>query len=164
VGELEDPAMRIARLVSALFGIALVPAATVSAPSSAATPAQVVADAPGYQIVSPSGNIHCGAYVEGPRKGAMRCYLRRTAKVVPRPASAECDWDGGRLFSLWETGVGVRASWCDALPLNKPPIRLAYGRVWHRGPFSCLASQIAILCTNAEGHGLLLSYAQQRAF
>jgi hypothetical protein len=155
--------MRLARLTPA-FVLAVGLAATVSAPSSAAsTPSQRVAEI-GYRIVSPSGNISCGAVVDGPRHGSMRCSLERTAKVVPRPASAECHWFGGRLFSLGETGVGRRESFCDALPVNTPPIRLAYGRVWHRGPFSCLSSQIALLCTNADGHGLLLSYAQQRTF
>jgi hypothetical protein len=159
--------MILARLTPALCGVALALAATVSAPSStASTPAQQAADPPTYRIVSPSGNISCHAMVSGPRNGLMRCTLMRTAKVVPRPASAgiECNWEGGRLFSLGETGVGKRDAWCDDFSVNKPPIRLAYGRVWHRGPFSCLSSQIALLCTNAEGHGLLLSYTQQRAF
>jgi hypothetical protein len=155
--------MRLNGLTRALFVFVL--AAPLAAGSStASTPAHQAADPPGYRIVSPSGNINCSAIVDGPRDGTMRCYLNRSAKVIARPASAECDWEGGRLFSLMATREGWRASWCDALPVSAPAMRLAYGRVWHRGPFSCLSSRLALLCTNADGHGLLLSYEQQRAF
>lgn len=157
--------MGSARSTSALvltLALALALAGT-GASSTASTPAQRVAE-DGYRLVSPSGNISCGALVYGPRDGAMRCTLERSAKSVPRPASAQCDWEGGRLYSLGAHGAGARASFCDALPVTKPPIRLGYGRVWHRGPFTCLSSRIALLCTNADGHGLLLSFEAQRAF
>jgi hypothetical protein len=115
--------------------------------------------------VSPTGNIRCIAIVYGARKGSMRCSLNRIAKLLPRPEWAQCDWEGGKLFSLHETAAGERASFCDAFGgIYKPPTRLAYGRTWQRGPFTCLSSQLGLLCTNVRGHGLFLSYGQQRFF
>jgi hypothetical protein len=118
-----------------------------------------------YELVSPSGNIRCAAYVGGSRTGTMRCSLRRMARTYPRPAAEQgCDWEGGRWYALEATGPGSRFAPCDALLSSKPPLRLAYGKLWRRGPFSCLSTRLALVCTNLRGHGLLLSFEQQRTF
>ena len=113
-------------------------------------------------IVTPSGNISCAAYVDGATAG-MRCLVRRrSGPDLPRPAGLQgCDWMGGRWFTLSRRGPGSRFAPCDAL-IDRSPERLAYGRAWRHGPFRCLSSRLALLCTNSNGHGLLLSRQQQR--
>lgn len=118
-----------------------------------------------HELVSPSGNIRCAAYVAGNRMGTMRCSLRRMARTYPRPAAEQgCDWEGGRWYALEATGPGSRFAPCDALLSGEPPLRLAYGKLWRRGPFTCLSTRLALVCTNLRGHGLLLSFEQQRTF
>ena len=115
-------------------------------------------------IVTPSGNIDCAAYVSG-STATMRCFIERTTGPdLPRPAGLEgCDWTGGRVFALSRRGPGTRIAPCDAL-VDPEPQRLAYGTAWRHGPFRCLSSRLALLCTNSQGHGLLLSRQQQRVF
>jgi hypothetical protein len=123
-----------------------------------------VASPPTVGIVTPSGNVSCTAYVDG-RTATLRCLIQRTAGPdLPRPAGLEgCDWTGGRWFQLGRIGPGSRFAPCDAL-IDPSPQRLAYGRAWRHGPFRCLSSRFALLCTNSQGHGLLLSRELQRVF
>ena len=118
-----------------------------------------------YEVVTPSGNIRCAAYVVGSRTGTMRCSLRRMARTYPRPAAEQgCDWEGGRWYALKAAGPGSRFAPCDALLSGEPPLRLSYGKLWRRGPFTCLSTRVALVCTNLRGHGFLLSFEQQRTF
>ena len=115
-------------------------------------------------IVTPSGNISCAAVVSRLHT-TMRCTISETSGPdLPRPRGEQgCDWLGGRVFSLGGKGAGARIAPCDALA-DSSPQTLAYGRVWQYGPFRCLSTRLALVCTNAQGHGLLLSRDQQRTF
>ena len=135
----------------------------VSGSAAAADPGATAAS-PTVGIVTPSGNISCAAYVDG-NTATMRCHIERTvAPDLPRPAGLDgCDWTGGRVFALGRRGPASRIAPCDAL-VDPSPQRLAYGTAWRHGPFRCLSSRLALLCTNSQGHGLLLSRQQQRVF
>jgi Family of unknown function (DUF6636) len=119
-------------------------------------------------IQTPSGNIHCDAWVYGPRDkdAEMRCFIEEiSGPELPRPSTAHCDWDGGRSFEIGGREAGGRASFCDALG-GRPtkPVTLDYGRAWSYGPYTCLSSLLGLLCTNASGHGVFLSRETQQPF
>ncbi len=119
-------------------------------------------------IRTPSGNIHCDALIYGPKDtdAQMRCFIKEmSGPDLPRPAWAECDWEGGRLFGLGSQSPGSRSSFCDALGARaRPVVTLAYGSAWRHGPYTCLSSRLGLLCTNSEGHGLFLSRDRQEGF
>jgi hypothetical protein len=123
-----------------------------------------------YEIVTPTGNIDCLAYIDWEKTGGnrnieMRCSLTHIARPLPRPETDGCDWFGGRELRLGARGAGERFAPCDSIASFQPEkVRLAYGRVWQRAPYTCLSSRLALVCTNADGHGLLLSYEQQVPF
>lgn len=131
---------------------------------AAAGNASAAATPPTVGFVTPSGNIRCDAYVDGPL-ATMRCSIRRMSNPdLPRPPGLDgCDWEGGRWFVLGRSGPGVRFAPCDAL-VDRAPQRLGYGKAWRHGPFRCLSSRLALLCVNGNGHGLFLSREQQRVF
>ncbi|MGZ8719617.1 MAG: hypothetical protein ACXWXY_10640 [Aeromicrobium sp.] len=136
----------------------------VSGSASAAEPGATAALPPTVGIVTPSGNISCASFVSGPT-ASMRCLIHRTAGGdLPRPQGLEgCDWTGGRWFALDRRGPGSRFAPCDALA-DPSPQRLAYGSAWRNGPFRCLSTRLALLCTNSNGHGMFLSRELQRVF
>jgi hypothetical protein len=41
---------------------------------------------------------------------------------------------------------------------------LDYGKLWTYGPYTCLSSQLGLLCTNANGRGVFLSRERQLPF
>jgi hypothetical protein len=145
------------------LGQALVLLLLVAGPAAASN-ASAVAIPPTVGIVTPSGNIRCDAYVDGPA-ATMRCLVRgRSGPDLPRPAGLDgCDWMGGRWFTLGRSGPGMRFAPCDAL-IDPSPQRLGYGRAWRHGPFRCLSSRLALVCTNSDGHGLFLSRERQQVF
>lgn len=119
-------------------------------------------------IRTPSRNIHCDAWIYGPKDtdAQMRCYIKEmSGPDLPRPTWAECDWEGGRLFALGSKAPGARTSFCDALG-GRPGevVTLGYGSAWSYGPYRCLSSRIGLLCTNSDGHGLFLSRDRQEGF
>jgi hypothetical protein len=120
-----------------------------------------------HSFKTPSGNIHCAAVVVGPKitNAEMRCFIKEIAgPLLPRPKSAHCDWDGGRSFGIGGTGAGSLASFCDMLGRPTKPLTLEYGKVWAYGPYTCLSSQLGLLCTNADGRGVFLSRERQLPF
>jgi len=154
--------MRLPRLLAPLVLVGATLSLTVSGALAQAVPARI--SQPTVGIVTPSGNISCAAYIDR-YATVMRCAIHRTAGPdLPRPKRVQgCDWTGGRVFSLGRRGPARRIAPCDALA-DRRPQRLAYGTSWRHGPFRCLSSRLALLCTNATGNGVLLSYERQRVF
>jgi hypothetical protein len=85
--------MRPAKPMLVLLALGLWHGAVATSEGSATRQGGIV-----YELVSPSRNIHCAAYVGGSRTGTMRCSLRRMARTYPRAAAEQgCDWEGGRI-------------------------------------------------------------------
>ncbi len=136
--------MRLALAVAALL---LAPAATAQAGVS------------GFQ--TPSGNIFC-AYQSSEDYRSLRCDISRTTnKPPPKPSS--CDYDWGYYFGLSPRGKGHRACVSDT-PMDPSFKKLAYGKTWKRGPFTCRSRTANLRCTNTRGHGFQLSRSKQTVF
>jgi uncharacterized protein DUF6636 len=140
---------------------------SATAPGSSATKETQ----PTHEVVgirTPSRNIHCDAWINGPKDtdAQMRCYIKEmSGPDLPRPTWADCDWEGGRLFALGSKSLGGRASFCDALGGRpRKVVTLGYGSAWSYGPYRCLSSRLGLLCTNSDGHGLFLSRDRQEGF
>lgn len=98
----------------------------------------------------PSKNIAC-AYATGFGPVTLRCDILSGLKPEPR-GRCELDWTG---LSM---GTGTARPTCagDTVFDPKAPV-LAYGRLWKRGPFTCLSSRVGLSCANRAGHGFFLS-------
>ena len=98
----------------------------------------------------PSKNIAC-AHATGFGPVFLRCDILSGLKPRPR-GRCELDWTG---ISM---GTGRPGPTCagDTVYDTKAPV-LAYGRVWKRGPFTCLSSWAGLSCANRGGHGFFLS-------
>jgi hypothetical protein len=119
-------------------------------------------------ISSPSGNIRCLLVSAAPEE--LLCDLKQAdyaSKLVHHCASAPyfVDWAG---FSLSAAGKSVVA--CAGGPAYDPSTEhpryatIAYGRSWHRGPFTCRSAQSGMTCINSAGHGFFLSRQAWRSF
>jgi hypothetical protein len=151
---------------------------TVQAPTTTETPSSTAAEGTTNgetvredvfaRLQTPSENIHCDAWVYGPRSkdAEMRCFIDEiSGPELPRPEGAMCDWEGGRLFQIPAKAAGHRASFCDAFGARPGQlVTLEYGKIWTYGPYKCLSSRLGLLCTNATGHGVFLSRERQEPF
>ena len=122
-------------------------------------PAAAQAGISGFQ--TPSGNIFC-AYLSFEQERSLRCDISRTTNAPPpKPASCELDW--GFSFGLTPRGKGRRLCVSDT-PMDPSFKKLAYGRTWKRGPFTCRSRTAHLRCTNPRGHGFKISRSKQTLF
>ena len=98
----------------------------------------------------PSKNIGCG-YLTGLGPAELRCDIRSGLRPTPR-GTCELDWTGISMAR------GAARATCAGDTVFGPgaPV-LAYGSVWKRGGFTCLASRSGLSCANRAGHGFFLS-------
>jgi hypothetical protein len=99
---------------------------------------------------TPSKNIACG-YFTGFGPVTLRCDVLSGLKPRPR-GRCQNDWVG---VSLLARSVGPTCAG-DTVYDPKAPV-LGYGKVWKRGPFTCLSSQAGLSCANRAGQGFFLS-------
>ena len=143
---------------------AAVLAAAVGLAGAAAAAGAVV---PG--IVSPSGNIHCvyAARTDPRNQGGLFCTIGRA--VYARALQSRCvngpaavDWHG---WSLTVRGKGSVVCTGGVLWFGRPRyVRLAYGRDWHAGPYTCHSAVTGVTCRNRARHGLFISRASWRVW
>ena len=126
--------------------LALVLAASVAAPASAAT-----------FFHSPSGNIRCVI----DRTSLARCDIsERNWSPPPKPQSCPGDWGNGMQVDLRGRGRFTCAN--DAVSGGRT---LAYGRSIKRGRFRCRSRVSGMRCVNVRnGHGFALSKQRARRF
>ena len=123
------------------------------------TPAAAHAGITGFQ--TPSGNIFC-AYISFEDGRDLRCDISRTTNTPPpKPRSCEHDW--GFSFGMTARGKARRLCVSDT-PMDPSFKKLAYGKTWTRGPFTCRSRTANLRCTNARGHGYTLSRSKQTLF
>ncbi len=110
----------------------------------------------------PSDNIYC--MLETPyNDNGLRCDIREvTNPQPPKPASCQFGW--GKSFEITPNGsVGTRICVSDAVYEPTFPT-LAYGTQWKQGGFVCNSAESGLTCTNASGHGFMISKEEQRLF
>jgi hypothetical protein len=143
-----------------LAGVLLV-AALAAAPGAGAK----LAPLPG--IVTPSGNIHC-FYI--PAKPAHLLCDIHTASFTQQ-AQSDCmaraglDWHGFEVYATRRAGPVCSGGILYNSNQNRPTYRrLAYGRTWHFGAFSCVSRITGLTCTTPTGHGIFLSRESWRGW
>jgi hypothetical protein len=111
----------------------------------------------------PSNNIFC-AYVvsSSPDTKYLRCDIMSGLK--PKPSSSGCV-EGSRGVSA-DMGVTGRATYqCSSDTVyNTHAHKLAYGKTWSRGGFTCKSKVSGLTCTNLSRHGFFLSRAHSYRF
>jgi hypothetical protein len=120
-------------------------------------------DAIGFKM--PSDNIFCqvqGPYDDNPIP-YLRCDLQQiTSKPPPRPKDCPLSW--GDAFTIAQNGLlGMRMCHGDTVRSDALPV-LAYGSQWSQSGFMCKSATSGLTCTNAQGHGYMLSKAVQKVF
>ena len=80
----------------------------------------------------------------------------------PKPkndcAKEHVDYVGNRIVMTGKRKARVQACAGDAGPFANPPAtkKLAYGKKWKRGPFTCMTETKAVFCRSKSGHGFFL--------
>lgn len=112
---------------------------------------------------TPSGNIHCFAYVDRlTQEAVLRCdLLQNQARLPAKPKDCPLDW--GNAFGLSERGQAGRLCVGDTVADPRLPV-LAYGKVWSEGGFRCDVTQARLRCINKDKRGFELSRSVQRLF
>ena len=117
---------------------------------------------PGFR--SPSGNIRCFVVPSSTLPALLVCslahadYAKRLQARCMGPSGGGVDWHG---FTLRASGRGTINCTGGILynPTTQRPstARLAYGKRWQAGPFTCWSRVIGVTCRNRVGHGLSVS-------
>ncbi len=104
----------------------------------------------------PSNNIFC-AYVAqtSPSAKYLRCDIM--SRIKPKP-KGKCKYEGSRGVSV-SMGVTGRASFpCSSDTVyNERARKLAYGKTWRKGGFTCKSKETGLRCRNKSAHGFFLS-------
>lgn len=110
---------------------------------------------------SPSGAIRCAFFPkQADAAAALRCDVSGATTTPPkRPAS--CEFDYGFSFGMAVHGRSRRLCVSDATPSGS---KLAYGKTWKHGGFTCTSKTSGVRCTNLSHHGFSLSRQRQRRF
>ena len=109
----------------------------------------------------PSNNVFC-AYISStsPRYTYLRCDIMSHLK--PMPSSAGCV-EGSRGVSVSMNVYGRATYPCSSDTVyNTNARKLAYGKTWSKGGFTCTSRMTGLKCTNKSGHGFFLS--KQRTY
>jgi hypothetical protein len=119
-------------------------------------------------LVSPSGNIRCvyAARTDHRNEGGLFCTIGHagySAQLQQRCiARATVDWHG---WGLSPRGKGSVVCTGGALWFGTPRYaRVAYGRDWRAGPYTCHSAFTGVTCRNRAGHGLFLSRESWRVW
>ena len=110
----------------------------------------------------PSNNIYC--MLESPyNNDGLRCDIRVvTDSLPPQPASCQFGW--GKSFEITPNGsVGTRICVSDTV-YNPTFPALTYGTQWNEGGLICKSAEAGLTCTNAAGHGFMISKEVQKLF
>jgi hypothetical protein len=117
----------------------------------------------GFQ--APSHNIYC--LLEPPYDGHpdtdLRCDIQQMTSKPPKPPK-DCPLSYGDAFSIGpNSDKGVMICHGDTTKEDGLMV-LAYGTQWNQSGFLCKSAITGLTCTNAKGHGFMLSRAAQKIF
>jgi hypothetical protein len=107
---------------------------------------------------TPSKNIGC-AYLPAMSRGdvpTLRCEIGSGLRPLPHHPHRCIQGDFGQAVAM--TRRGRAAAICISDTVRTPSARvLRYGRTLRVGGFTCTSRRTGLRCTNAAGHGWLLS-------
>jgi hypothetical protein len=109
----------------------------------------------------PGGNVVCGYFSGVGLPPLLECGVVRQLVPPPPHPKQGCgglDFAGNRI-RLGAAGPAYGFCTGDAgvlAELSSAP-RLAYGKTWREGPFSCTVSPSWVSCTNKSGHGFFIN-------
>jgi len=122
------------------------------------TATQVSAE--GYGFRTPSGNIYCNGSVEGSEIG---CSIVERNGPPAQADTGACPGVWGHHIQLGPTGPAIVV--CGGAPRKSTYTDVAsYGVSASFGEISCRSEKTGLQCTNAAGHGFLLSRQNQRVW
>jgi hypothetical protein len=146
-----------------LVAAALSASPLLAAPSTASgARGAAVQTLPGFR--SPTGNIRCFVGNRLYCSIGSAAYAERLQARCMRPDGSGVDWHG---FAL--TATRRATVFCTSNPAYNPKTqrpsypRLAYGKTFRHGAFSCTSRITGVTCRNRAGHSLFLSRQTWRA-
>jgi hypothetical protein len=133
----------------------------------AAAPAASAKLTPLPGVVTPSGNIRC-FYVPA-KPSHLLCDIHRAAYT--NRAQSDCmaraglDWHGFEVYATRSASTVCSGGILYNSNRNTPAYhRLAYGRTWHFGAFTCNSRIAGLTCTTPTGHGIFVSRQSWRGW
>ena len=116
--------------------------------------------AEGYGFRTPSGNIYCNGSVEADE---ISCSIVDRSGPPAAPDTGACTAVWGHHVQLDRTGQARVI--CGTVPQKSTYTDIApYGVSDSFGGINCRSETTGLQCTNADGHGFLLSRSQQRVW
>ena len=118
------------------------------------------ASAEGYGFRTPSGNIYCNGSVEA---GEIGCNIVERSGPPAMPDTGACPDVWGHRVELDARGPARVV--CGPVPRKSTYTDIApYGVSASFAAIECRSETTGLQCTNAEGHGFLLSRQNQRVW
>lgn len=118
------------------------------------------ASAEGYGFRTPSGNIYCNGSMQA---GQIGCNIVERSGPPAMPDTGACSGVWGHRVELDATGPARVV--CGPAPRKSTYTDVApYGVSASFAGINCLSETTGLQCTNAEGHGFLLSRREQRVW
>ena len=114
-------------------------------------------------FITPSGNIRCAGTgdIKAGKDLALRCDVQSHTWKAPKQLKPCIEGDYGSTFGLTKRGKARFVCVSDAIDPTK---KLAYGRLWKFGPFSCRVRVTGLRCRNAANHGWFVSKTSYKRF
>ena len=145
------PSLLISTAVAILVAAAAASSPLLAAPTSSSAARQAgVRILPGFR--SPTGNIKCFVVK------SLYCEIDKANYRQRLQARCDLDWHG------FELNAANRArSYCTSnaaynMGTERPNnAKLAYGKSFRHGVFTCLSRVTGVTCRNRHGHGLFVS-------
>jgi hypothetical protein len=115
---------------------------------------------------TPGNNVWClyhdTSSGPGSAKPTLRCDVRGGVKPLPpKPTSCSFDWGVGMTM---ERRGRVRILCASDSVYSSSARVLPYLWTFRRGGFTCVARRVGLRCTNADGHGFVLSRTRSTRF
>jgi hypothetical protein len=116
------------------------------------------------EFKSPSGNILC-SFSDFENVQRVRCDIINHADNPPAlPMPADCENDWGNMFVVNKTGKAGLECAGDLAANPESAKTLGYGDVINNYGITCQSEKAGMTCINKDGHGFIVSRAQQKLF
>ena len=148
--------MKLSLLISTTVAIFMA-AVAASPPLLAAPTSSSAAGRAGVRILpgfrSPSGNIRCFVAHK-----ALYCEIDKANYRQKLQASCDLDWHGFQLNAANRARSYCTSNAAYNMGTERPNnAKLAYGKSFRHGVFTCLSRTTGVTCRNRTGHGLFVS-------